>query len=176
MLGGMAVEVQQVVMPDEQAAAIVADVHERSAVRAYAHIFDGPFPRDEATERWAGFTGNVAIARVGGRPVGFIAWHEDELSALYVLPEAAGSGAGTALISHALGVRRLWVLTDNGHARAFYARRGWRPSGRSRVLYGHAEVLEYVLDEPLEAAASGKAVEPGQAGERAEAVESGEAV
>lgn len=125
---------------------IVADIHERSATVAYAHIFDGPFPREETRQRWDDYDGRIVLARSGDTLLGFVAWREDELDALYVLPEAAGSGVGGRLIVAAAGVRRLWVLEDNRHARGFYEHRGWSASGRVRQLYGAVRELEYLRD------------------------------
>lgn len=143
-----------VVEVPEVSAGTVADlarIHEQSAVHAYAHIFDPPFPREETLQRWASYRGHVGLARRDGETVGFVAWHDDELDALYVLPQAAGTGAGTALMRLAAGTTRLWVLADNDHARAFYASRGWRPSGRTRTVYAGVVEQEYARDQaPLQ--------------------------
>jgi len=64
-----------------------------------------------------------------------------ELYALYVLPEAWGSGAGSALLAAGMTALRgagydeaiLWVLEDNPRARRFYEREGWRPDGGRRT-------------------------------------------
>lgn len=135
-------------VPEVNAAtrADLARIHEQSAVRAYAHIVDTPFPREETLQRWASYRGHVGLARHHGETIGFVAWHDDELDALYVLPQAAGTGAGTALMRLAAGTTRLWVLAENDHARAFYAARGWRPSGRTRTVYAGVIEQEYVRD------------------------------
>jgi GNAT superfamily N-acetyltransferase len=60
--------------------------------------------------------------------------------AIYVLPEAWGTGAGHALMQESLrrlredGYREavLWVLDDNPRARTFYEREGWRLTGEAR--------------------------------------------
>lgn len=67
-----------------------------------------------------------------------------EVYALYVRPPAWGAGVGTQLLD--LAVRRLrddgyeqlrlWTLTDNQQARAFYESRGWRPDGTEQELVG----------------------------------------
>ena len=89
---------------------VVADIHERTASMAYAHIFTDPFPRDETKQRWDDYTGRIALACDEDRPVAFIAWHHDEIDALYVLPEAAGHGLGSQLMALATDASRLWVL------------------------------------------------------------------
>jgi GNAT superfamily N-acetyltransferase len=61
---------------------------------------------------------------------------------LYVMPEFWSRGIGSALHDHALdrlrkvNVReaRLWTLTENHRARAFYEKRGWSLTGRTRVV------------------------------------------
>ena len=60
--------------------------------------------------------------------------------AIYVLPEAWGSGAGTSLMAafkdwlaqEGYTTAMLWVLADNPRARRFYEREGWQVDG-SRV-------------------------------------------
>jgi GNAT superfamily N-acetyltransferase len=122
---------------------LLADIHERSAVVAYAHIFDSPFPREDSIERWARFRGDVALGCLNGEIVGFAAWEGDLLSALYILPEAAGCGVGNALHAQAESATRLWVLEKNDHARRFYEARGWAPTGVSQEVYAGGVELEY---------------------------------
>ena len=62
-----------------------------------------------------------------------------ELRDLYVVPEAWGSGAATALHETALdwmrdraGAAILWVAEANPRARRFYEREGWREDGETR--------------------------------------------
>lgn len=60
-----------------------------------------------------------------------------ELFAIYLRPEAAGTGVGSALLAaaeddlRAAGFRRgtLWVLETNTRARSFYERHGWAWDG-----------------------------------------------
>jgi GNAT superfamily N-acetyltransferase len=67
-----------------------------------------------------------------------------ELYALYVDPPAQGAGVGAALLEHAIDALReagcaevtLWIFSANGHAREFYAARGWRPDGAHMELLG----------------------------------------
>lgn len=111
---------------------------------AYAHIFTDPFPREETQQRWNSYTGSIALASVDDTVVGFVAWHDSEVDALYVLPAAAGHGAGGRLLDAAADMTRLWVLEDNSHARKFCERRGWSPSGRTRQQNGPIRELEYI--------------------------------
>lgn len=131
---------------DPDLAARLADLHERSAVLAYAHIFDTPFPRAEARERWRSYRGRLALATdaVGADLLGFAAWSGDSLDALYVDPDASGRGIGRRLLKAATGARRLWVIEANTRARSFYERSGWVASGVTRPGYPGAPELEYV--------------------------------
>jgi GNAT superfamily N-acetyltransferase len=60
-----------------------------------------------------------------------------ELYAIYVLPEAWGTGAATGLMAafkdwlaqEGYTTAMLWVLADNPRARRFYEREGWRVDG-----------------------------------------------
>jgi GNAT superfamily N-acetyltransferase len=79
-----------------------------------------------------------------GRVVGVVQTgaREDEpgvgaLLRLYVDPAAQGAGIGAALHDHAVAqltaagpaTATLWVFTADGHAREFFAARGWAPDG-----------------------------------------------
>jgi chorismate mutase len=71
---------------------------------------------------------DVWLAELDGRPVGFLVVEDAWLESLYVLPEAAGHGVGSALLDVAKGLRPdgfcLWVFESNLPARGFYQRRG----------------------------------------------------
>lgn len=131
---------------DPALAARLAELHERSAVRAYAHIFDTPFPRAEAQERWRSYRGHIALATEppASGLLGFCAWSGDSLDALYVEPDAAGRGIGRRLLEAAADTRQLWVMAANTKARSFYERNGWAASGVTRPGYPGAPELEYV--------------------------------
>ena len=89
----------------------------------------------------------MAEARAGARRLrSFTGGHlgdtagQGELYAIYVLPEAWGSGAGPLLMAAALSALRengfavaiLWVLEDNPRAQRFYEREGWTRDGGRR--------------------------------------------
>lgn len=61
-----------------------------------------------------------------------------QLYALYVLADHYGSGLAHDLFSQAVGDRAayLWVATDNGRARAFYAKHGFVPDGATDTHEG----------------------------------------
>lgn len=72
--------------------------------------------------------GWVKVAKIDGKVVGFIARHEAEVYALYVLPEAQDKGIGTALLEDAKGEcdkLGLWSYEANGVAAIFYELRGF---------------------------------------------------
>jgi ribosomal protein S18 acetylase RimI-like enzyme len=70
----------------------------------------------------------VWVAEAEGRPVGYARVHDEWLEDLYVDPEAAGQGVGTALMElvkarHPQGFG-LWVFVSNTRAIGFYDRHG----------------------------------------------------
>ncbi|ABG31674.1 N-acetyltransferase [Roseobacter denitrificans] len=72
--------------------------------------------------------GWVKVAKIDNKVVGFIARHESEVYALYVLPEAQDKGIGTALLEDAKGEcdkLGLWSYEANGVAAIFYELRGF---------------------------------------------------
>lgn len=144
-------------------ATLIADIQERSATAAYAHIFPPeryPFPRAGVHARCAAAlhepTARTIVAEVGDEPVGFACVRAEWLEALYVVPEQWGTGLAAALHDQALEVVRqlgskgcnLWVLEDNARGRRFYEKRGWREDGRTRVVSFPPNPLEigYTLD------------------------------
>ena len=80
-----------------------------------------------------------------------------EVYAIYVQPDAWGSGAGRALLRAAeeglrdAGFRRafLWVLEENPRARRFYEAAGWRWDGtlsRHQVECDNLPIVRYVVE------------------------------
>jgi ribosomal protein S18 acetylase RimI-like enzyme len=137
--------------PDDAAA--VAEVHVRTCQAAYEHVFGAerlaaidPTRRRTLAER-AIASGNVVVAEQDGKVVGFVSVGpstdvdgEGELFAIYLLPEAWGSGAGRDLMDAAKELLRasytdatLYVLDDNPRARRFYEREGWALDGVTKA-------------------------------------------
>lgn len=135
----------------------VADVHVRSWQVGYRGLIaddflDGLRPEDRAAAYTFGADDPLTVVAVTDRIRGFVTVSPGagELRALYVDPEAWGTGLGRALIVEA--ERRLarhhiaaglWVLTGNVRARRFYEVAGWRPDGAER----RDRVWGAVLDE-----------------------------
>jgi ribosomal protein S18 acetylase RimI-like enzyme len=143
----------------------IAAVH----VAAWQHAYRGMLPSElldglsvEArAQRWRRQLADVESGRtwVAGEPVrGFVSVgpsrDEDavegtgEVYALYVHPDAWGTGLGSRLMTAGLGVLEdgvtLWVLEANERARRFYGRHGWRPDGVRRQETRGAVVLDEV--------------------------------
>ncbi|MCD2199590.1 GNAT family N-acetyltransferase [Halobacterium sp. KA-4] len=91
-------------------------------------------------------TGDCAVARSGGQPVGFVMFHVETgffetdatrgvVDNIYVLPDLRGEGVGSALLDYAEGQLRdagadvlaVEALWDNEAARRLYDSRGYAP-------------------------------------------------
>jgi ribosomal protein S18 acetylase RimI-like enzyme len=134
-------------------AAAIAAVHTQSWQAAYEHVFGAErlasidHTRRQALATRAIASGGVAVAEKEGSVVGFVSVGpstdvegEGELFAIYVLPEAWGSGAGSRLMAAAKELLRasyaqatLYVLADNPRARRFYEREGWALDGVTKA-------------------------------------------
>jgi GNAT superfamily N-acetyltransferase len=78
--------------------------------------------------------GWVTVAKLDGKVVGLIAVWEEEVHALYVLPQAQDKGIGTALIEDAKTRSdrlALWSYEANGRAAYFYGLRGFEEIERT---------------------------------------------
>ena len=71
---------------------------------------------------------DVWLAEADGAPEAFLVVEDDWLNSLYVLPDRAGQGVGSALLDVAKSLRPggfcLWVFESNQPARSFYSARG----------------------------------------------------
>jgi ribosomal protein S18 acetylase RimI-like enzyme len=137
----------------EEARAI-AQVHAETWREAYEHVFGAgrlaSVSIDARLAQWerilAAGQSDVFVAVADGI-VGFVstgdsrdADAEAELFAIYVLPGAWGTGAGSALMRAGIEAMRLrasgdavlWVLDDNPRARRFYEREGWALDGERK--------------------------------------------
>jgi GNAT superfamily N-acetyltransferase len=118
---------------------LLAEIQEAASVAGLAHVFGGaPFPRAEVLACWQASAELVFVED----EVGFVAVDPPWLDALYVRPEAWGTGVAVRLHDRAVealreaGVERarLWVLEGNVRARRFYERRGWVEDGTTREV------------------------------------------
>lgn len=130
-------------------AVAIATVHAVSWRETYGRFVDDPetsdwFAVDRRVDMWRSFlergVPTTVVATIHDAVVGFAAvqavdGHEavrqEELTMLYVLADAHGSGAGQALLDAVLGDRpaSLWVAAENPRAQAFYRRNGFRADG-----------------------------------------------
>lgn len=108
---------------------VVAEVYLRS--RDGAAMPPGVHPPDEVrawVTGWDLTAREVWLAEGTGGPVGFANLTATFLDGLYVVPEAARQGVGSALLDLVKARRPggfgLWVFEMNHPARRFYARRG----------------------------------------------------
>lgn len=70
----------------------------------------------------------VIVATEADKPIGFIAYKQDWISHLYILPDYHRKGIGTKLLSYAIKAYpylQLWTFQRNAQARGFYERHGF---------------------------------------------------
>lgn len=145
----------------EADAEAIADLHVRSWQWAYRGLVpDAALDAMTAVERLPGWRRDLGpgtvhrvwLAEWDGRAVGFAAWGPSrdagappgtaELYAIYLHPDAAGSGAAGTLLAAAreemraegVGRATLWVLAGNPRARRFYERSGWALDGATKEV------------------------------------------
>jgi GNAT superfamily N-acetyltransferase len=136
----------------------VAELEVRAWRWAYADFVDeADMPTvEEREQRWRTLPlRGASVWDQDGRVVGVVqVGHRDDdaaigaLRGLYVDPPAQGAGIGAALHDHGLNALRaagfatatLWVFSANGHAREFYAARGWVPDGTQGAWKGVPEL------------------------------------
>jgi GNAT superfamily N-acetyltransferase len=154
-------------LADRAAAAELAALNLRTAVRGYGHIFppEAPPPTlDELTGMWEHWLGDdwdrgrrAFVARAGSTTIGVVLTGPDEqrpklghLARLYVEPARWGDGIGRRLYAAAHEQLRrdsfpaatLWVLEANEKARAWYERLGWRATGDRKTVYEPTGIID----------------------------------
>ena len=141
-----------------------------ASIAGFGHVFEPgrhAFPDDAIRADWiaalADPDGETSIAFEDGEAIGVVSVGDGVLQTLYVLPERWSRGIGSTLHDHALDrlreahvqEARLWTLAENQRARTFYEKRGWSPTGRTRVspFPPHPIDLEYARSTRPDAAA-----------------------
>lgn len=126
----------------------IAHVHAASWRETYGRFVDDPenstwFRVEGRITMWRTILGedpSQTVVAEGTGIVGFAstaptpepdAARPEELTMIYVLENAHGTGTGQALLDAVLGDRpaSLWVAADNPRAHAFYRRNGFHPDG-----------------------------------------------
>jgi ribosomal protein S18 acetylase RimI-like enzyme len=119
-----------------------------ASVAGFENVFPSnvKFPNDAIRADWISALtdpdGETYIAFDENEAVGVVSVGHGVLQTLYVMPESWCQGVGSAL--HDLALKRLraanvqearlWTLTENHRARAFYEKRGWSLTGRTRIV------------------------------------------
>jgi len=143
----------------------IARIHVRTWQVAYAHVF----PQEELAslsverrvEGWRRALGErgepVLVAERDGQVAGFASAGPSreeggvgELYAIYVEPDAWGTGLGRELmreverrlLADGYEQAELWVLEDNPRARRFYEAAGWEPGDMRPIAVFGTEVPE----------------------------------
>jgi GNAT superfamily N-acetyltransferase len=141
----------------EELDAIVA-LNRASATAAYASIFgDAPYPDAGVRRRYARLLDDPDVRVFAVDGVGYAAARPGHVEALYVVPDAWGTGVADALyerIAEVAGVpATLWVLEANERGRRFWERRGWRPTG-ARDESKQVELQYRLADDSTQAGSS----------------------
>jgi len=118
----------------------LARMEKAASEAALEHIFppeDYPYPSEEIARRWRRLLRHprvqVRVLDVDDAPVGYLAYDDERVRHLGIVPQQSGRGYGSQLLDFACqeifaaGAREstLWVLVDNTQAREFYRAHGW---------------------------------------------------
>ena len=141
----------------------IAEVHVASWLAAYRGLVPDEVLDAQSVDvraaQWDGWLRKGETRTlVAGDVDGFVTFWETsgEVAALYVAPDRARRGIGSALIDAAHAALRaasrdeafLWVLEANGSARAFYAAHGYVPDG-ARMVHAPTGAQEIRLHRTL---------------------------
>jgi ribosomal protein S18 acetylase RimI-like enzyme len=156
---------------DERDLRRIGLIHSRSRQAAYAGLVPpdalARVTPDEQVEVWRIRMATLPspnaplVVEIGGEVVGFAVGQLTpntgaELTAIHVLPEHRGTGAGKALLDAVVAAfgqwgvsdARLHVVAGNERAQAFYRRNGWHlrgSAGNHEIGGASVPVLEYGL-------------------------------
>ena len=112
----------------------IVAINRAAATAAYAAIFGGaPYPEDGVRRRYARLLADPEVDVFLADGVGYAAARPGHVEALYVVPDAWGTGVADELyarIDEVAGTpATLWVLEANARGRRFWERRGWHATG-----------------------------------------------
>jgi GNAT superfamily N-acetyltransferase len=119
-----------------------------ASVAGFQNVFPSnlQFPDDAIRADWVSALtapdGETYFAFDEDEAVGVVSVERGVLQTLYVMPDSWSRGVGSALHDLALErlreanvqEARLWTLAENHRARAFYEKRGWSLTGRTRIV------------------------------------------
>lgn len=102
-------------------------------------------PLDQDEERLASFRESDVVVFETDRILGYAASHGAQIRALFVHPDARGTGVGRALLEHSLAhppaPQTLSVASSNHPAKALYQYHGFRVSGEFLAHYHGQPVI-----------------------------------
>ena len=139
----------RVVRATVQDADLCFGIARAAALVGFRHVFPPDryeFPAEAIRADWVSAltdpNAQTYIAFAADEAAGVVSVGGGVMQTLYVMPESWGRGIGSRLHDLALdrlreaGVReaRLWTLAENQRARTFYERRGWKLTGRTRLV------------------------------------------
>ncbi len=125
---------------------LVCAIHREAAVAGFANVFPAdrfPYPDEAIRESLrVELSGAANTVLVDAEGLGFALVGPGRLHRLYVREHAWGSGLAHELHAAALETLReqgtvsasLWCLAENGRARRFYEKLGWRLDGTERIV------------------------------------------
>lgn len=100
-----------------------------------ACLMDAYLTLEQTAQNEGLFDGELVVAELGGRVLGFVAWCQAELTWLYVDPALHRQGLGRALLRHAIaacgGTLDTEVLVGNEAALTLYLSEGFRVQRRA---------------------------------------------
>lgn len=129
----------------------MAHIHSRACEIAYAFMhwsYTDADVRDWMRSKLASWDWGL-VGEANGQLVGYLLMSGSHVDQLFVLPGFQGQGMGRRLLGAALGrgLRPLTlnVFAENGRARRFYERHGFREAARWHNTDDNAVELRYLL-------------------------------
>lgn len=124
----MSIHLRKATIDDAKAVAVILKTSRQSAMPYLQHSHtpeeDYAFIKDIVMQEC-----RVVVAEEDNDILGFVAFNDDWIDHLYLLPEAQGKGVGSLLLNEELKKSddyQLWVFQRNIAARAFYEAKGFK--------------------------------------------------